>query len=414
MPETAPASSRSLTFVIQDMNTWAGQERCTLEVARRLSHLWPVEIYAFTLDDPLIGKGWGNLTFHPIRPNISRPELVKSTYFYGATLPFLMRRRTARRRRATLIHAAGACALLSDVVQVHFVQAAWREIRRRLPEDLLRPSGAGAARGPRSILLKAYQDLLLTYNVAVERMVFRPEKTYIAVSQGVARELDECLGLRERVHVVRHGVDPALFHPVDASSGEERLAIRRRLGIEPTEIAVLFVGAFDRKGLARVIDAAALIEPGTLGRMRIVVVGSGDRDRFVERARSRGIEDRLILAGYQKEVASYYRAADVFLFPTSYEPFGMAILEAMASGLPSIVSRSAGAAELIVNGESGFLLQDPADTREIASALGRLVEDGGARTSLGREARRVADRRSWDQVAREYAAVLDPLMKRPE
>jgi UDP-glucose:(heptosyl)LPS alpha-1,3-glucosyltransferase len=212
---------------------------------------------------------------------------------------------------------------------------------------------------------------------------------------------------------VRHGVDSNLFHPADASTGEERLETRRRLGIGPEEIAVLFVGAFDRKGLSTILDAVALLDAGTIGRVKLVAAGSGSRDRFVELARGHGIADRLVFAGYQKEIAAYYRAADLFLFPTLYEPFGMAILEAMSSGLPSIVSRRAGAAELMIHGESGHLIENPADAREIAAALARLIGDPAARGHLGREARRVAGARSWDSVAREYAAVLAPLMDRP-
>ena len=381
-------------------------------MARRLSHVWPVEIYSYTLEDPALDTGWGDLTLHRVRPNIARPELVKSTYFYGATLPSLSLRRLLRSRGDTLIHAAGACSLISDVVQVHFVQAAWKGTRRRLPENLRRPPRAGQSSGARSLLMKGYYDFLLNFNVASERLTFRPGKTYIAVSQGIARELHQWLGLDENVHVVRHGIDASLFHPADGATMGERETTRRGLGIPPDGIAVLFVGAFDRKGLATAIDAAALLPPRTLERIRLLVVGSGDRERYIAQAKSRGISDRLVFAGYQREVASYFRAADIFLFPTLYEPFGMAILEAMASGLASIVSRRAGAAELIVHGESGLLLEEPSDAREIAAALGPLVESAGARAEMGRQARIIAERRSWDVVAREYAAALEPLMKR--
>ncbi|MBI3450686.1 MAG: glycosyltransferase family 4 protein [Acidobacteria bacterium] len=185
-----------------------------------------------------------------------------------------------------------------------------------------------------------------------------------------------------------------------------RREARRRRG----EIAVLFVGAFDRKGLATAIDAVARLDGAARSRLRLIAVGSGAREPYLARAARLGVGDRLVFAGYQKEVAACYRAADIFLFPTLYEPFGMVILEAMATGLPAIVSRCAGGAELIENGVSGLLLDDPADPAEIARALSALIADDAARVSIGRAARRVAEARSWDVVAREYAAVLAPLM----
>jgi len=411
MPSTPPVPSRTLTFAIHDLNTWAGQERCTLEVARRLSHRWPVEIYAFTLDDPLLETGWGKLAFHRIPGPVSRlPFLFAATYYYLATLPLLWRRRSPGSIPPTLIHAAGACSLISDVVQVHFVQAAWNGVRAGLPEDLIRPPRATTASGPRSVLMKAYYELLMMYHVAVEKRVFAAGKTYIAVSRGVANELQRWLGITRNVHVIHHGIDAERFRPPAGAGDAERASIRGRLGIEPGEIAVLFVGAFDRKGLATIVDAVALLEPRLRDRVKIVAAGSGNRERYVARARDRGIEGRLVFTGYQKDIAPYYRMADIFLFPTLYEPFGMAILEAMASGLPVIVSRCAGASEMLSHGESGLLIDDPRSAREIAAALGGLVADEGTRRSLGQRARLVAEKRDWDTVAREYAALLEPLM----
>lgn len=229
------------------------------------------------------------------------------------------------------------------------------------------------------------------------------------MSHGVARELERHYGLREQVHVVHHGVDAARFHP--SSDPGERERTRREIGTLAGETVALFVGAYGRKGLACAVEAMALLSPGERAALRLVAVGAGDREAHLRLARERGLGDRVVLLSHTKEIGRVYRAADLFVFPTLYEPFGLVILEAMACGLPPIVSRDAGAAELIEHGVSGLLLEDPEDPRELAACLRRLASDGPGRARMGREALAAASARTWDRVAEEYAAVLAPLME---
>src|SRR5262245_7309532 len=145
---------KRLAFIIHDLNHWGGQDRSTLEIARRLSHLHPVDIFAFTLDDK--DGDWGDVHFHRIRPLIKRPVILKSTYFYGASFFSLLQERP-------LVHATGACSLMSDVIQVQFVNASWQKKLSQLPAEFRAPG------------LKAYyHKILLAYNVAVERSVYTP------------------------------------------------------------------------------------------------------------------------------------------------------------------------------------------------------------------------------------------------
>jgi glycosyltransferase involved in cell wall biosynthesis len=115
--------------------------------------------------------------------------------------------------------------------------------------------------------------------------------------------------------------------------------------------------------------------------------------------------------GRQADVHRYFAAADLFVLPTLYEPFGMAVLEAMASGLPVVTSRTAGVAELITDREDGLLLDDPTDATAIATAVHLLVDSPELREHLGRTAREKVSGYSWDYVVREtlnvYRTVMD-------
>ncbi len=100
----------------------------------------------------------------------------------------------------------------------------------------------------------------------------------------------------------------------------------------------------------------------------------------------------------------------MFLLPSLYEPFGLSILEAMASGLAVLASRDCGAAELIHDGVDGLLIQNPRDVPEISAKLGALLKDADIRARLGRQARRKAQRYTWDRVARETEEVYERVL----
>ena len=157
-----------------------------------------------------------------------------------------------------------------------------------------------------------------------------------------------------KLHVIYNGIDLEHFHPRHRSS--QRPQARRTFGCADGDILFAFVGSgFERKGLAYAIDALGLAADS---RMRLVVAGR-DRDaaRFADRARAAGIADRVALLGGVEEVRPVYAAADCFILPTLYDPFPNAALEALAMGVPVIVSRRCGAAELVRTGQNGWVCE---------------------------------------------------------
>ena len=118
-----------------------------------------------------------------------------------------------------------------------------------------------------------------------------------------------------------------------------------------------------------------------------------------------GVAEQVLFVGRSQEVWKYFAACDVFLLPTLYEAFGLTVLEAMASGLPALVSDKAGAAELIQDGYNGLLLKDPTDASEIAAKLEGLFLNERFSKQLGAEARRTALQFSWESVAQRTVEV---------
>jgi len=198
----------------------------------------------------------------------------------------------------------------------------------------------------------------------------------------------------DRVVVVPNGVDVDRFHP--ANRDLYRAEMRARLGLNDADVAVLFVGnSWGRKGLHTAIEA---ISGPAQADVRLVVVGDGMRDAFV-RGRAAEVVERIIFVGTEfGSIERFYAAADVFLLPTLYEPFGLVILEALASGLPTITSACAGASEWLEGGVDAVLLRDPSDGAEARAALRSVIAKPEFAATLATHGRRTALSLQWTAV----------------
>lgn len=202
------------------------------------------------------------------------------------------------------------------------------------------------------------------------------------------------------------GVDSSVYKP----NKEVRMSIRKRYGISKADIMLLFVGyEFERKGLEYAIRALSILNQKNV---KLLVVGSGNRKRYAALARELGVSRQVIFTGFVEEVHNFFSAGDIFVYPTLYEPLGLVITEAMASGLPVVISKIAGAAELISPGEDGILIEDPLDAIEIAKKLKPLIESRSLRETIGRNARRTAKEHSYDAVAERTMAVYEGILQK--
>jgi len=406
---------RRLGFAIHDLNSWGGQDRSVMEIARRLSRRFDVDIFSYSLNDPLGQESWGVGTrFHSIRPYLQKPFVTKMGIFYGATLPHMILGPMLKGERRPLIHATGTCSLLADVVQIQFIAATWEEEQKKI---LLNPAArraysppfARGANGAKARALGFYHQALNRYDIWKEHQFYQSDKTYIVIARRLAEEMKNHFGITKKIHVIHHGVDSEQFRPATTSADfDGRKALRAQWRVREDESVAIFVGAYERKGLAPTIEALASLSEAHRKKVRLVAVGDGAVSGFEDLARELGVAEQVVFIQHQKDVAPYYRAADFFILPTFYEPFGLVILEAMASGLAPLVSRGAGASELIEDGNSGLLIQDPVDARAIASQIGRWITKPDERKRVGEAARAIAVARSWDRVADEYANVLNP------
>lgn len=203
---------------------------------------------------------------------------------------------------------------------------------------------------------------------AEERLFREPGRArFMAFSEALRGRLVEQFGLDPAtVTVDRPGADRERFRPAPAPT--------RGVGAEHG-LRLLFVAhSFELKGLRTAMRALALAPRAVAPSL--TVVGRGAVARFRGLAMRLGVAGRVRFTGplAPAAVAELYRRHDALVHPTFYDPFPLVVAEAMASGLPVVTTRRCGAAEVIPEGEAGFLIDDPRDASALLEALRRLCD----------------------------------------
>ena len=248
---------------------------------------------------------------------------------------------------------------------------------------------------------KKFMSLFDYARIAIERMAIRngASSCFLPVST-IAMEAfrREYATLPGRWQVLSPGVDVARFSMPDRTAC--RAEIRDQYGIGASDILLLFVGMnFEVKGLDIVIAALAAARTARSdANIRLVVVGRGDEDKYRKMAKSLGIEEAVTFVGKQVNgLERYYRAADIFIMLSKFDTFGMVVLEAMAAGLPVIVSHNVGAKDLVEEGINGFILPIPQDVNAAADRIVRLT-DTARRKVMGAAAAQTALIHDWERL----------------
>jgi glycosyltransferase involved in cell wall biosynthesis len=217
-----------------------------------------------------------------------------------------------------------------------------------------------------------------------------------------------------RIHLIPNGVDGREFRP---ASAEQRIAARRALKLD-CEKLVLCVGRLSReKNPLGLLDAWSAVDAGTRNHALLAMVGDGPERRLVHaRAQSPDLAKGVLLAGHCSDVATWYRAADLYVVSSHNEGLSNTMIEALASGLPVAATRVSGSSVLVEPPPAGLVV-DVGDVRDLAHAMETLLDDESIRTQLGENARLAFERRfSLDTVTRQmillYQALREPTGKR--
>ncbi len=267
-----------------------------------------------------------------------------------------------------------------DVVAAHFVHTAWRKS----------PYYPFTSISPYAL----YQRLYTWLNSRWEKQAFLRATRVIAVAKGVAGEL-AALGVpAQRIDVIYNGVDTDQFCPGESN--------RASFGLPADVPLALFVGDIrtPRKNLETVLRALALAP-----EIHLAVAGSVTGSPYPELARSLGVSQRVVFLDKVSRIPALMRAVDFFVFPSRYEAHPLVVLEAMASGLPAIVSGNFGAEDFL--GDGGEILKDPNDVTALGTIMNGLVHNPAKRRSMALAGRDRALAMQWSSMAATYLEVYE-------
>jgi glycosyltransferase involved in cell wall biosynthesis len=207
----------------------------------------------------------------------------------------------------------------------------------------------------------------------------------------------------ERLHLWPQGVDSGNFHP-DKFSKDWRVRLTNG---HPTDRLLLYVGRLGHeKNVGRLRTVLEEV-PG----VHLALVGDGPARRDLEQEFA---HTRTVFTGtlQGEELASAFASADAFVFPSTTETLGIAMIEALASGLPVLAARAGATAEVVSDGETGILF-DPGSDASLVAATKKLVSDDGLRARMGKSARVAAERRDWKTSTRALRGYYEQAVSGP-
>jgi UDP-glucose:(heptosyl)LPS alpha-1,3-glucosyltransferase len=337
----------NIALIVHDLHEHGGHSLYTKVLADGLSRNHEVTVFANRCERPEDAR-WRDIHVRAWRS--SAAATVK-------TFPLGLRSHAKALATYEIQHAQGYCGGNPNVVTAHICAAAYLKSLHDISN-----------RNRASLKLMAKAE---------ERFYRRFEGEVIAVSHKVARELKELYGVTMPITVIPHGVVASRFNGDNRTL--HRTSVRQQLGINERETLALYVGDLTKAHSHLKRLAAALPE------VRFVIITPSSRYHW----RSENVQ----ILPPTFEIEKYYAAADLFVFPSTYDSFGMVLLEAMAAGLPVITSDRAGAAELIEHSTDGFVL--PLD-RWVDCAVEILRNNSLA--SVGLAAQSTARHHAWPAV----------------
>jgi UDP-glucose:(heptosyl)LPS alpha-1,3-glucosyltransferase len=371
---------KKIAIAVHNLRLHTGRTAIVLEHTRRFRACgYEVHLFGERLDAEAVKNAGG-------RPHaMGKWPLPMGKYVRR----YIFSRRLTRRLQASYDVVMGHGELLQqDILSLHLIEELHHELQYQTPM-------------PRLCQMARYQRRLLS------RGAF---KVCIANSNLMSDYLQRHFNLpAARLRVIYPGYDPQRFNP--AAMQRHRLVSRQRLGIaaETCVIGLITSGAFAKRGLDLLLHALAQRD-GDTPPIKLLVVGKDShRQRYVDLTRALGLGEHVIYRTSETQVETYYAALDLFVYPSHAETFSLVVQEAMACGLPILMSTRIGARELF-DPHMNIPFIEHMDAGAIAAKLALVLKNQSLRQRMAAAALAAAKKNSWDihfqrllEVCREYS-----------
>ena len=361
---------------------------CHLRMLRELCEEHEFTVFSVEFENP------NSRRIHWVKvPIPARPLALLFVGFHiVAPICYWAYRLSGRGRAFDLVQTVESNVCFGDIVYSHFCHRAYLSRHWRLTRS--------------SWNLRSWLGWLdHKLHSILEVPVYKRVALIVAPSSGLARELRAEYPFTDSK--IRLLANPVEIDRMQKSAGFECSAFRRDHGLAPDDIVLVFsaLGHFERKGLPLLLEALRMApQPG----VKVAVVGGNSDliDVYRARARKLGLGNRVLFTGMQRDVRPWLWTSDALIFPTEYEVFSLALLEAAAAGLPLIVTAVNGAEEFVVDGENGILIERT--PRGIADGITRFLRlSPEARKNMGECARRDVRRYSVENFVAGWRALYE-------
>ncbi len=226
----------------------------------------------------------------------------------------------------------------------------------------------------------------------LHKFLYNRINTVFAISSIIRKNLLETTPLTEsKIEILHNGIDTGKLNPVNAD-GEK---IRNEFEIGKHEIVIGMIARFTwGKGHEEFLEAAADLKQ-KYSNLKFMIVGEASRgeesyeNKIKRLADKLNLKDAVIFTGYREDIPDLLAAMDVFVFPSHSEAFGIALIEAMALGIPSVCSDSNGILDIAVDGETSLLFKTK-DAQDLSKKLEQLIVSKELRTLFGKSSRKRA------------------------
>ncbi len=353
--------------------TGGGAERYSMALVEQLAARHDIHVFAQQID-----HHWPGVTYHRVSQAVRRPRWINQLWYATATW-------WATRRGFDLIHSH-EITWHGQVQTVHVLPIKYNLFQGR----------AGSAWAWRWLKVLTSPRLLAYLWLERTRYAAQAGRVLVVTSSALQRVMADALP--STVPMLRLLTPGVAGVPGKASLTVQHRA-RQSLGLPLHQPCVLLVGNdYRKKGLATLLDALAHLK----GDEIVAVVGNIDHAAgFKTQIQSLGLASRVFFLGALKDVTLAYQAADILAHPTLEDTFAMVVLEAMAHGLPVVVSaqRYCGISALLTDGDDALILQNPRDATALATALQSVLHDSGRRDHLSQGAIAFAAEHLWERAA---------------
>lgn len=377
----APLSQRRLRIAVLNRvfdPAGGGAERYSIALVEQLALRHEVHVFAQQIRHNAAG-----VTYHAISMPLRKPRWVNQFWYAAATW-------WATRQSFDIVHSHEN-TWHGQVQTVHVLPVKYNLFQGRTGWRRVLRWGKVIS-SPR----------LLTY-LWLERSRFsaQPDRRVVVTSASLGETMASTYPGTAAVTDV---ITPGVLMPDGLTSAQKQEA-RQRLGLPPEGPCLLLVGNnYRKKGLGTLLQALRTLPSYVV----LAVVGNPEQaPAFARLAEEEGVGGRVFFLGSLQDVAPAYRAADCLVHPTLEDTFAMVVLEAMAYGLPVVVSGPAycGISSLLSPGFNALVLNDPRAADELADALGQILRDDALRHKLGHQAKLFAAAYQWPDIARQQEAV---------